>query len=1618
MAQELEIQDIEKEEEQVPPSGDPAEEYFKYLKKAGADTPPSLDSFKKTLQNPESAQQYYKYLKDNKFDTPPTFESFSKTLNISSLPSFDYRSPIKQTVAKESTNIKIQPTIQLPTQTTKNQLLTKYNSAKDVLHAELTQNNDIIPGLIKKQKEQSGQQYRLSQLGLAPQSDQPLTAVQQTEKRLQPDMPEAIQVSDEEVQDYATLAQKDISAGRAFLQHVAQQKPERAKQIQQATYLHDAMQRLGDDPNAEQKMGKILLNAKKIDKGDLHYSVQSGMLTKPEDAWESISTGLKEKNKAFSDYDVFRNATPQQAIQELEKRRSDHDPDEPISVPQGMLAGFAEGMAGQPIKGLLAGKIAGAGTAIIPGGGEFAPTIDKFVSAAVSSNDFRKMSYARALQNTYNKLRNEGMSPEDAYQKANGEAKDESMVDALAGGAMMYGAGMIGELKLPKFNLSQGFTSAIKNGLKQGAKGIGEAGAVGLIQGEAEQVKNDLADMKGIDRRGDIGEAIKSGTLFTLGMALLAKGASSLSGKTKSEILQGLTKATPEQIDAELGNQLLEQHITPEEAVNVKKLIDEHKDLDKSIPDNVTDESRLKIQQAIKRRRLLEIQLESEDAAFHPETKEKIKKINEDIVELSKDKTAKGEEDENKIGEPEPVSEEPTEGVDVPETENSIPSISSGDVIISQHLDGPQSVRSVSEDGKTVFVESLADHHVHEIPMEEVTLKVKNTAQNEPQQAPEPTETPVIEQPKEAEAPKSIDGETPAQPETKQQIETPTSEDPGMTGISHARTDEAARQFGLDTYETKPETVAQWDEEADKRLKEDPQAIPKLLNKLKNDEQPDKIEQRMMMRYLASLKARIEENATPELIAKYKEGKTLSDIMGGREVGKSLAARRGSTPTVDSLADYLTEDMESAKVDELTPEQIKKNTEEYDAIKQKQAEYEKKIADLEEENTKLRAESEIKKTGGGKRGTKKTRDDYVKERKSIIEEMRADLLKAAKGEGGLTSSVPGAAQLKAIAPHIAKLVKSLVEEGVDKLEDIVKNIHGDIKDIVEGISEKDIHNIIAGEYAEKRQTKGDLDNKLTKLKQEAALINRLERLQKGEGIDSEKKKSKPSSEIAVIKKEIAKIQKETTGEAIDPKGVDLTRLEKIKSRNEKETSAVQEKIKKGDFGPDEKKGPWYEDEELRKKYPKQFEEAIKATDDFISAKKERAFRLAKQEYENRTGRQRFWDSVKQILGLRRAINTAFDFSVPFRQASRVTMNPLQIKTTGKAFKTMFSHTFSPKAFDRWFFNLEKSPDYLNMQKDGLYISSPDELRLSKREEQFQTDLAGKIPILREPFNASQRAASAYLNQMRVDLYRSGSKLLTDKGIKREETPKAYESLAKLANNLTGRGNLMEWLEGKPASELSQIFYGPRLMASKFNLLNPLFYAKMPKPIRREALANMAGYLSFYTTVGVLANVAGASVSLDPNDPDFLKIKRGDTKYDITGGEAVYVRTFLRVLGAAYDRINGTPEEQTKSVNKASSSVLSFFRNKLAPNTSYALNAFLGKNSVGEPFDPKEALKYYPMWIDDMVDDWKQDGAASILTAAIPSVFGLGVQTYVPKESSGGSGGGSGAGGSFKIIKWK
>ena len=128
--------------------------------------------------------------------------------------------------------------------------------------------------------------------------------------------------------------------------------------------------------------------------------------------------------------------------------------------------------------------------------------------------------------------------------------------------------------------------------------------------------------------------------------------------------------------------------------------------------------------------------------------------------------------------------------------------------------------------------------------------------------------------------------------------------------------------MGLPEYEANPETVAEWDAEVNRRLAENPNAIQEMMDKYRSGGKIDKHDQRMMLKYHAALKARINENPTPELIKQYNEAKQLSDIEGGREVAKSLVARKGNIPVEDDLANYLVNEANAAGVQTLPQETI------------------------------------------------------------------------------------------------------------------------------------------------------------------------------------------------------------------------------------------------------------------------------------------------------------------------------------------------------------------------------------------------------------------------------------------------------------------------------------------------------------------------------------------------------------------------------------------------------------------------------------------------------------------------------------------------------------------------
>ena len=842
---------------------------------------------------------------------------------------------------------------------------------------------------------------------------------------------------------------------------------------------------------------------------------------------------------------------------------------------------------------------------------------------------------------------------------------------------------------------------------------------------------------------------------------------------------------------------------------------------------------------------------------------------------------------------------------------------------------------------------------------------------------------------------------------TAEEAQPKGAEEGEVIGITHEQLNEVARELDFPEYEASPETVEQWDNQAKQKLANDPEYANKLIAKYEEGKIPTPQEQRAMLVIISSAKAKINANPSPENLAQFKRIMELSNNVGGKLVGQSLRARQGVKQVEDTLPDFLLM-RENDRGYPFTESEIKDQARIFEELQKEKNALKEALQKSEEVNAKLIAEMGVNKArAAAKKAAKKTREEYVIERKQSLADAREALRKLRTGEEGVTAVVvPYFRELKAVSPHVKKYIKSLVEEGANKLDDIVNDTYAEFKDIVDGMTKKDVLDIFNGEYDEsKPRTRNEKAEELRLLQREAALIKELENVRKG--IDKEKnpaQKVKKNDRILELEdkiKEVKRLNKErdrVPEEFTEPEFASKTEDELLASKRKMLTRRIeklQEDIKNKRYLEEKKAPPKLE---LDRKT-----QLLK--DNVIKLERQIEAERQKDAYKKMSKTEKALDHINQITGIRRVMQTAFDLSVSLRQGIAIALNFRKWDVFAKAFGNQMKSVFSDKKFNSLMYDIHNSSEYNKMVEDGIKFNELDALKNEERNEDFQKSfLYGiKIPIVRqlitEPLLASQRAADGFLNTARYEMYLKYEKQLLKQGITRQSDPEAYKRMADLVMNMTGRGKLISFLEsGKANKVVSNTFYGARLMAANINSLNPVKYAKLPPGVRKDVMKDVLSIVTTTTGIMLAASAAGATVTLDPDEPDFLQIRFGEKVYDITGGKAAYLRTFFRMVSALYSRVSDNKYNQQKKLERAGSSLVKFFRNKLAPNTGYAVNAILGKNTLNQDFDPYEVLEAYPMYADDFAEALKDEGITSLATVLAPNILGIGYGSYATQAN--------------------
>lgn len=575
----------------------------------------------------------------------------------------DFTKPVKEKAVSESTAqpAKVKLTQQLAESKTTGTLQEKFNKkiveSDQKLHDELRGNDDVVEHMIRDQRYKQAEQQGYNDLAAAPRTDMPAANMLagMRGRVLEPETkPQDLPVAPEELQQLKSEIEANEPQARQFVNQVVVRKPEKAKELQSSLYMLDANKRMEANPEIGLKVND---NLQQLESGELKYNAQTGQLIKELGFWPSLVSGIKERTRQLENYKML-DLPKDQVIKIMEDRRSKYDPDDPIEAPKG--AGEIGQMTGMEWAALLKGTITGIATHAAGAEGA-AP----YISAAINAPEYYKRGYSSAFDETYNQLRSEGKAPEEAYEMALQQASTEGKLSAAEGAISSFVGGRIGMKELPKFNITGSFKNAVKDVITKTGHFAAETGveglADGIVAGYLQDKKNDAAREHGIFRSADheILENIKGEITFAF-----AAGAMTQAGKKLTDpniykkIVYWMGRQPQETVDAKLGDMVMHGEISDEDAKEVQEQLKEQRQVDKTVPDDIKDVSRMAMLDKIKERDELDEKKKSRDKALQPEIQEQIDKLNHEILEHSKHKIETDLSREEKIAKRDAYEEE------------------------------------------------------------------------------------------------------------------------------------------------------------------------------------------------------------------------------------------------------------------------------------------------------------------------------------------------------------------------------------------------------------------------------------------------------------------------------------------------------------------------------------------------------------------------------------------------------------------------------------------------------------------------------------------------------------------------------------------------------------------------------------------------------------------------------------------------------------------------------------------------------------------------------------------------------------------------------------------------
>lgn len=378
--------------------------------------------------------------------------------------------------------------------------------------------------------------------------------------------------------------------------------------------------------------------------------------------------------------------------------------------------------------------------------------------------------------------------------------------------------------------------------------------------------------------------------------------------------------------------------------------------------------------------------------------------------------------------------------------------------------------------------------------------------------------------------------------------------------------------------------------------------------------------------------------------------------------------------------------------------------------------------------------------------------------------------------------------------------------------------------------------------------------------------------------------------------------------------------------------------------------------------------------------------------------KRTW--LQEGLNLPRALQASYDLSFPFRQGKGLVYS----KDWWNAWGSMVKSLGSEKSYQGVMEDILKRPNYKGVttkegikespffQKAGLHLT--DLTDLTSREEEFMSTIAERIPLgIGKGVRASSRAYTAFANKLRADHFDRLISNAEAAGLNPRENLELAQKIASFVNNATGRGELGS--VEKHASALNSVFFSPRFIASRLQMMNPKNYlANINTPegrfVNKQYLKSLLALGGAWLTEANLHRLNGAEVETDTTSSDFGKAKYGETRLDIPAGFQQYVVLASRLASGEYATQNGNVREYGRGFGTKTKfdALTDFLANKLAPIPSYGARFLRANENV--PFNVvDESMRLFtPMILQDLSDILQED--PNLLPLMVPAAVGYGV----------------------------